>query len=160
MNRLSIKIHTTRLACMALLTAGLIGLAGAASAQVYRWTDDSGRVVVSDTPPPTGKSQKILKSAPQAEAQKSNGEAKQKTLDPEVAKRISDREKQEKAGDEARQKAMMEYCESAKEALAQLESGDRIVKRGPSGARTYMTNEQRAEEISKLRKNMQEQKCP
>ena len=160
MSRQSSKTHTIRLAGLALMAIGLIGLTGTASAQVYRWMDEGGRVVVSDTPPPAGKAQKILKSAPQAEAPKSNGESKPKTLDPEIAKRIGDKEKQDKASEEVRQKALTEYCESGKEALAQLESGDRIVKRGASGARTFMTNEQRAEEINKLRKNMQDQKCP
>ena len=32
--------------------AALLGAACAASAQLYRWTDESGRVYVTDTPPP------------------------------------------------------------------------------------------------------------
>ena len=32
----------------------LLGAACAASAQLYRWTDDQGRVHVTDTPPPPG----------------------------------------------------------------------------------------------------------
>jgi glutaredoxin len=32
--------------------AALLGAACAASAQLYRWTDETGRVVVTDTPPP------------------------------------------------------------------------------------------------------------
>ena len=38
-------------ACIALVLA--LG-AGAASAQVYRWTDEQGRVHITDTPPPPG----------------------------------------------------------------------------------------------------------
>ena len=36
-----------------LLAATLCVFAAAASAQLYRWTDDKGRVHVTDTPPPT-----------------------------------------------------------------------------------------------------------
>jgi glutaredoxin len=38
----------------ALLFAILLGAACAASAQLYRWTDDKGRVHITDTPPPPG----------------------------------------------------------------------------------------------------------
>lgn len=48
--------------------AALLGAACAASAQLYRWTDESGRVVVTDTPPPpTAKEvQKLPATAPGA----------------------------------------------------------------------------------------------
>jgi glutaredoxin len=35
-----------------LILAALLGAAAAASAQMYRWTDERGRVHVTDTPPP------------------------------------------------------------------------------------------------------------
>lgn len=38
----------------ALLFAILLGAACAASAQLYRWTDQNGRVHITDTPPPPG----------------------------------------------------------------------------------------------------------
>jgi glutaredoxin len=34
--------------------AALLGAACAASAQMYRWTDEKGRVHITDTPPPSG----------------------------------------------------------------------------------------------------------
>ncbi|HZO04030.1 MAG TPA: glutaredoxin family protein [Burkholderiales bacterium] len=37
-----------------LLTAALALAASAASAQIYRWTDDNGKVHITDTPPPAG----------------------------------------------------------------------------------------------------------
>ena len=37
-----------------LIFAILLGAAFAASAQLYRWTDDKGRVHITDTPPPPG----------------------------------------------------------------------------------------------------------
>lgn len=48
--------------------AALLGAACAASAQLYRWTDESGRVYVTDTPPPrTAKDvQKLPASGPAA----------------------------------------------------------------------------------------------
>ena len=40
-------------AALAAVLASVLGLtAAAASAQLYRWTDDKGRVHITDTPPP------------------------------------------------------------------------------------------------------------
>jgi glutaredoxin len=45
--------------------AALLGAAFAASAQLYRWTDETGRVYVTDTPPPpSAKDVKKLPAAP------------------------------------------------------------------------------------------------
>jgi glutaredoxin len=47
--------------------AALLGAAFAASAQLYRWTDETGRVYVTDTPPPpSAKDVKKLPAAPAA----------------------------------------------------------------------------------------------
>jgi glutaredoxin len=49
--------------------AALLGAACAASAQLYRWTDESGRVYVTDTPPPrTAKDVQALPAAAPAAA--------------------------------------------------------------------------------------------
>jgi glutaredoxin len=48
----------------ALLFAILLGAACAASAQLYRWTDQNGRVHITDTPPPPGARNVQRRSAP------------------------------------------------------------------------------------------------
>jgi len=45
---------------LALLGAAAIGVAGVAHAQVYKWTDEKGVVNYSSTPPPKGRSGKIV----------------------------------------------------------------------------------------------------
>lgn len=140
---------------------GLMAVAQTASAQIYRYTDETGRVVVSDTPPPKGKSQQLSRPVPQAEAPKDGAEdqSAKPALSPELEKKVRAKEKADKEAEEQRAKAVAEYCESAKERLAQLQSGERIGLRDKSGERYYMSDQQRAEEISKLTSGMQTQKC-
>lgn len=145
----------------AILFLALVAVAQSASAQIYRWTDETGRVIVSDTPPPKGKTEKIGKTAPQPEATKeaAEGQGAKPALAPEVEKKVRVKEKADKEAEEQRLKAIAEYCESAKERLAQLQSGERIGLRDKAGERYYMSDQQRAEEISKLTAGMQAQKC-
>ena len=146
-----------------LLTIILLAFSGSqiAEAQVYRWTDDAGRVVVSDTPPPSGKGQKIGKAPESQGMTKESGDGKKAaaSLDPEVAKKVKETEKKEKDAEEKRQKEVEAYCGATKERLASLQSGERIQVREKSGERGFMNDQQRAEEINKAKASMAEQKC-
>lgn len=146
-----------------LFFAVLMAIAQVASAQIYRWTDSTGKVIVSDTPPPSGKGKKISKeaSAPIDVPEEDAEEPKAKVaLDPEVEKRVREKERQNKAAEEERKKAIAEYCEAAKDRLAQLQSGERIALRDKAGERYFMSDEQRAADINKVKSGMAEQKCP
>ena len=46
----------------------LAGIASAASAQLYRWTDDKGRVHITDTPPPASAKSVQRKAVPSSSA--------------------------------------------------------------------------------------------
>lgn len=146
-----------------LFFAVLMAFAQVATAQIYRWTDSTGKVIVSDTPPPGGKGKKIGKesSVPTDAPAEAAEEPKAKlALDPEVEKKVREKERQNKAAEDERKKAVAEYCDAAKDRLAQLQSGERIALRDKAGERYFMSDEQRAAEISKTRSGMTEQKCP
>lgn len=143
-----------------LCCAFLVGLPQTAASQIYRWTDQNGKTVVSDTPPPSGAAKKISKGGDSAPVSQPAPPSAKPSLTPDVEKKVRDKEKQEKEADAKRQKAIAEYCESASQRLAQLQSGERISLTDKSGERYFMSDQQRAEEISKMRAGMQEQKCP
>lgn len=146
-----------------LLFAVLMAFAQVATAQIYRWTDSTGKVIVSDSPPPGGKGKKIGKEAsvPSGSSEESADEPKEKVaLDPEVEKKVRDKERQNKAAEDERKKAVAEYCEAAKDRLAQLQSGERIALRDKAGERYFMSDDQRAADINKVKSGMAEQKCP
>ena len=50
----------------------LLGCAGLASAQLYRWTDEKGKVNFSDTPPPAGARNVQKKAMPRSDAPAEN----------------------------------------------------------------------------------------
>lgn len=145
--------------------AAMMAVAQVASAQIYRWTDSTGKVIVSDTPPPTGEGKKIAKEAGSptpAETPAEGAEVPKAkvALDPEVEKKVREKERQNKAAEDERKKAVAEYCDAAKDRLAQLQSGERIALRDKAGERYFMSDEQRAADIAKVKSGMAEQKCP
>lgn len=146
--------------------AAALAFAGGALAQQYKWVDKDGRVRYGDVPPP-GLKAKPLRApsgpatpAPSAGAQ----EAGKKPLTPaeqeaEFRKRRLEaqkaQEKQAKAAEE--EKARRENCSNARQQLAALEGGQRIVSVDPSsGERSFLDDTQRAGEIAKARRAVSE----
>jgi len=158
---------------LALLCALLLG-AGGAQAQ-YSWIDAKGTRHFSDQPPPPSTPpQRILKmparpapgpaSLPASASAAAPAHAKPA---PTLAEREADyvqrarqREAQEKklAEDAARQRALLENCERAREVQAQAESGIRIAKVDANGERRIVTDQERAEELARARRMLAQ--CP
>ncbi|RJF96287.1 DUF4124 domain-containing protein [Noviherbaspirillum saxi] len=141
-----------------------MGIAGAAQAQ-YVWLDEKGTKQFSDLPPPVSvPPSRILKqprgarslepvaTAPSASASPGNETAAPMTTaekNAEFRKRQNERaEKEKKASEEAKLASeKMKQCERAREYHRSLESGERISRKDKDGERSYLTDEQRANEI-------------
>ena len=150
-----------------LLCALCLAVAGGAGAQAYRWVDQDGRVRYGDMPPPGVKATPLkmpsgggASAAPAAPDAAAKG-AKKGPLTPaeqekEYRKRQADaqkaREKDEKEQRDAA--AKQENCARAKETLAALESGQRIVRTQPSGERYYLEDSQREAEVAQARQSV------
>jgi len=142
--------------------AAALAFAGGALAQQYKWVDKDGRVRYGDVPPP-GVNAKPLR-APSGPATPAPGaaakEARNKPLTPaeqeaEFRKRRLEAQKaQEKQAQMAEaDKAKQENCSNARQQLAALEGGQRIVRVDPSsGERAFLADAQRPAEIAKARK--------
>jgi hypothetical protein len=153
---------------------------GGATAQ-WAWKEDNGRVVYSDRPPPaTVRQSQILRqppgSAPVApssapagapsEAERQAADARQvptgpKTLaerDMEFRKRQQERAEAERKAQEEQQKSAAKAadCERSKGYLRALEDGVRITRTDGSGNREYLDDAQRAAEIDRTRKTVQQ----
>ena len=148
------------------LIAILLALAfsGAATAQLYKWTDQNGRVQYGDTPPadaanvthlraPSPGSASAPAAAPEA---KKDAAGKDKPLTPEQA---FQKRQQERA--QAEQKAAQEHaeaqekranCDSAQASLRQLQSGQRLSSVNAAGERVYLDDEQRNGQIARQQK--------
>ena len=125
--------------------------------QIYKWTDASGKTVVSDKPPPG----QLPQPNPEPKAQddspsKPNATPKEKSWvdrDLEFRQRQMERaEKEEKEKKEAAAAAdKKENCDNARRRLKTLESGQRIAMVNDKGERYFMEDEQRAQDIKKTR---------
>lgn len=148
----------------------LFALTGSfASAEMYSWRDESGRMHYSDQPPPDIKTQVTKKgtssgprygeapakpdqSAPAAQSGAKAEPAKPKTLaekELELKQRKAAEEAAEKKQKEtdAQKETMKNYCDSLRKNLEALQSGSQVTKQGPNGEGSYLDNSQIQKEI-------------
>ncbi|MEY2685196.1 MAG: hypothetical protein RJA09_2340 [Pseudomonadota bacterium] len=161
--------------CVASVAFGAV----AAHAQAWQWTDEAGRKVYSDRPPPpTVPERAILKrpdtplppSAPTTPAtpQSPGTPAAGQTAAPAgaVAGTDSELEKRKKAAeqnDAAKQKVIEQQnakiradnCRRARAAKATLESGVRLSTTNPKGERVFVDDGMRAEEARRINQVIQ-----
>ena len=156
-----------------IVAAGATALSAAfsltAQAQIKCWNDDNGKRVCGDAPPAgarvTTLSSPSSPSAPAPAAGAKDG-AKGESKGPltpaeqEAAyrKRQADAQKSaDKSAEEQRlAAAKRDNCARAKEALAQIESGQRIARTDAKGERYFLDESQIAAETAKARQVMQE----
>jgi len=157
------------------ILAVMLAFAAAASAQMYRWVDENGRVHYTATPPPAGVQSRTLAAPssppPAAPAPASDDAAKDAAAkdahkgpltpaeqEQEFRKRQLEtqkaREKQAQAERDAQTK--QQNCARARGALATLESGQRISRTDAQGERAYLDDAARARETEAARQAVQD----
>ena len=154
---------------LALLVAGLLFGSAAMAQAKYVWIDAQGVKQFSDTPPPGDIPEKnILKTprrsgaapttstpAPAAsDAASANAAKAPPSLSDKEAdykkRKAEQAEKDKKAADDAKQKqARADNCEQAKRNLAALNSGVRMSTTDKDGQRSYLTDDQHAQETAR-----------
>jgi type IV secretory pathway VirB10-like protein len=151
------------LAGVALAALALLALTVPAHAQ-WKWRDERGQIHVSDIPPPRDVQEKDVLQRPDPAARKPSpppapaapaavpGKA---ATDPELdeRKRKADQEQaaRQKADDKQAKSARAENCQRAREQLATMESGMRVMRVKPDGEREYLSDDQRASEAQRAR---------
>jgi hypothetical protein len=165
-----IALRTPLVALLALLM-----LAGTAHAQ-WKWRDASGRVTVSDRPPPPGVAEKDIIQRPASGTQREpmpppaasapgtspvgrptdrDLEARKRRADEEAAARKKQDDEREaatrKAEEERLASAKAENCQRARGTLRALEDGQRIARTRPNGEREFLDDAQRAAEAQRAR---------
>jgi Domain of unknown function (DUF4124) len=133
------------------LIAAMLFAPFAAGAQVYRWVDDEGRTIVSDSPPPAKyRAQRITKgdaqakpaASPGASAEKAPGNGKPGEVPPKVVVQ------QTTQPDPA-------LCRQAQQNLQLLESNVPLTTAGADGQPTVMDETSRAREVARLKSILQ-----
>ena len=139
-------------------------VAAGAAAQAYRWVDKDGKVMYGDTPPP-GVQARPLGGASAGPAA---GDPAAKDATPGVltpAEQEQEFQKRRLEADKAAQKAAAadrnletkaENCRRAREALATLQGGQRILRTNAQGEQYYLEDDARAAEIQRAQQAVQD----
>jgi hypothetical protein len=132
----------------------LTAIAVSATADMYKWVDESGEIHYSDQPPPpNAKLKEHVKAPPPAQpgSNATPAAAPNSTAEQDMAfrKRQAERDKAEAA-----QQAKLEdaetarrNCEQARNNLAGLQARSHATKYGPNGEIVYLTDEEIASAI-------------
>ena len=138
---------------------GLFLVTSQAFAGMYRWTDDEGNVVYSQTPPPDNRPVKPI--APPPPPAENTSQIQQQTqklqeqLDNFARERNEKKQKQQEAAQEKKQKA--EKCKVARSNLKSMQEKPPNTLWGlPDGSYQRFTVEERQKEIDKLNKIINE----
>lgn len=152
------------------LAAALALLAAPPVLAQWKWKDAQGRVTVSDLPPPRSVPDKDILQRPEAQRRAATAAAEAASAaapgaapqapasspvdkDLEAKKRAAEQERAAKAKAEedklSAQRA--ENCRRARQHLAALDSGQRIVRMNDKGEREFIDDAQRANEARRAR---------
>lgn len=131
-----------------------------ATARTYRWVDENGQTVYSQSRPPSGEVT-IIKPPPPAPASEPNEtmnklKARLDASDKTKKKENDAKEKGDKVARNAEIKK--KNCEKAKSNLTGLEQNARVRMKMDDGNYKHLTDEERAAEIEKAKKAI-EQYC-
>lgn len=124
------------------------------SAEIYRWTDENGRVHYGERPPHDTAEQIQLPrgAAPAATPAPNDAERRarqQRMLDAFSHKR--EQKKAQKARDEQERQRLAQDCERIKRHWQDLNYGGPIYHEDPDGGRRYLDEAERAAELDALR---------
>lgn len=159
-----LPFRSSVLKVLALAVPALI-LAHAADAQVYKYRDPaSGKIILSDNPPPGGSTRLNSQSRSDSQDDESAEEAratekiKPSGVDPRLEARKREEEARERAKVEEENAKLEERkrqaCADIQRNLKTLESGQRIVQLNDAGEREFMTDSARSGEIERLRNEL------
>ena len=128
-----------------------------AHAQSYQWRDSSGRLVISDRPPPAGvRDARPLNPAPPAASSATESTAPRTTAEQNMEFRKRQQEARETADKQVKDAAAAaqkrEVCERARNQLATLESGNqRLVVPDGKGGETFVEGAVKDSEMERAR---------
>jgi len=148
-------------------TLALCLLALPAWADLYKWTDENGKIHYSDQPPPSSvkksqtiKQQKPAAGAPDVPAAPPGQEGKptqaKTPADQEMEfrrRKVQESEEQAKAQREAQlAEEKKQECARATARVTALQTGGRVSRYGPNGEQIYLSDAEIAQELIQARK--------
>jgi hypothetical protein len=128
-----------------------------ADAAMYKWIDETGQTVYSQTPPPSGDATQIEKApapdAAEAERRRQRlSEELERSYDQEMEE---DQLRSEQEKTEGQRQARSKNCEAARKNLQTLESLGRRMVRTPEGNYLRLSEQERKAKIDKARADIE-----
>lgn len=142
--------------CIAICTAAFAALPAAGA--LYKWTDENGRVVYGDTPPPGVKAERISVAAPSSDP---NAVRDMAAKDAELKKRQQDRDTEEAKAEKAfaDNKARADRCVQVRGRMQTLRSGAAVYRFNEAGEKVYYDAAERDKAIAETDRTLRELNC-
>jgi hypothetical protein len=130
-----------------------------ASAVLYKWTDENGRVVYGDQPPPSVKAERVNPAiAPADPSAVRNMAAKDAEIKKRQQQRADDEAKAEKEQADAKKKVDM--CAQARGRIRTLREDANVYRYNEKGERVFYEPAERQKAIADNEKLMRDLNCP
>lgn len=130
-----------------------------AEAAIYKWTDENGRTVYSETPPPKGAAGTRLKEAPPPPVDPNAAMENLRNRAEAFGKRQEERGKGESEAQQSaeRKKEIQEKCEQVRKNLETLTAHNQIREKTGDGEYTVLDEEQRQAKIKQNQEFIQKE---
>lgn len=144
--------------CRIVILAGFM-LALPARAVIYKWTDENGQTVYSETPPPKGTAGTRLKEAPPPPVDPNSAMENLRNRAEAFDKRQDERGKQEAETQQTaeRDKQNQENCERLRNNLQILTTNNQVREKTGEGDYSVLGEEQRQARIQETRERIQKE---
>ena len=142
--------------CTTLCAAACAALPAVAA--LYKWTDENGRVVYGDTPPPGAKADRISVAAPPADP---NAAREMAAKDAELKKRAQARDDEETKAQKATadDKGRLDRCVQMRGRMQTLRSGAAVYRFNDAGEKVYFDEAERTKAIAETDRALRESNC-
>ncbi|MEO5342665.1 MAG: DUF4124 domain-containing protein [Gammaproteobacteria bacterium SHHR-1] len=137
-----------------LLLPVLLMFPALASAAMYKYTDDKGRVVYSERPPPSGEAQLIKPPPPPASSPQPAAGATAQAQGEDTNSGVEDDEAARRRAESRRIKT--ENCAKARKMLQMYSNPQNRLLKRPDGSYERVTDERRQQGIDSARRSIQE----
>ncbi len=135
--------------CGALLAAPAVG-------QVYKWTDDEGRVHYSDTPPSETEATLLPIKSEETDLEATLREQVARERELELRERTEAGAAEDAEAEVAHRAAVERACVQARERVATIESARRLSRVDDDGNRRTYNEEERAAALAEARRQVEE----
>lgn len=156
---LNLRIRRLMQSLTALALAAAIVAPSTGLARIYKWTDEDGNTVYSQSPPPRGvQSERIEEARPPAEDPEATMESlRERTEAFEERRQARQDAEQEDDAAEEREALQQQVCEQLRKNLQVMQNNNQVRQRSDDGEYEALSEEQRQARIASTQKRIEKE---